>query len=227
MSDVSKQGRTVLFVSHNMSAILNLTQEAIVLDAGRIVHRGPSQQAVDFYLASGLSQSGQRTWRQAEVPDEADPFRPIALRICNIEGVPVETVRSVDPSTIEYEYQLHEDIKGLRVGIYITTMLGEYVLNSFDTDDRERYERYAVRTAGRYVSRCVIPADLLNAGQYLVSVIASAYRVRRYFREDGALSFSVDAAGAPGGQWPEPRPGVVRPRLEWRIDKVPTRSVDE
>jgi lipopolysaccharide transport system ATP-binding protein len=220
MSDVSKQGRTVLFVSHNMSAILNLTQEAIVLDGGRIVHRGPSPQAVDFYLASGLSQSGQRTWRGEEVPATADPFRPIALRICNNDGLPVETVRSVEPNVIEFEYQLDDDIKGLRVGIYITTMLGEYVLNSFDTDDRDRYERYAVRAAGRYVSRCVIPPDLMNAGQYLVSVIASAYRVRRYFREDGALSFSVDAAGAPGGQWPEPRPGVVRPRLDWSIERL-------
>jgi lipopolysaccharide transport system ATP-binding protein len=175
---------------------------------------------VDFYLASGLSQSGQRTWRGEEVPATADPFRPIALRICNNDGLPVETVRSVEPNVIEFEYQLDDDIKGLRVGIYITTMLGEYVLNSFDTDDRDRYERYAVRAAGRYVSRCVIPPDLMNAGQYLVSVIASAYRVRRYFREDGALSFSVDAAGAPGGQWPEPRPGVVRPRLDWSIERL-------
>lgn len=227
MSDVSKQGRTVLFVSHNMSAILNLTEEAIVLDEGHIVRRGPSAEAVDFYLASGLSRSGRRSWNAEDVPPSAEPFRPLSLQMCNNEGLPVDTIRSVKPSWVEFEYQLGEDVKGLRVGIYLTTMLGEYVLNSFDTDEPDLFERYAVRPAGRYVSRCMLPADLLNAGQYLVTVIASAYRVRRFFREDGALSFSVDATGAPGGQWPEPRPGVIRPRLEWAIERVRPGSEHE
>lgn len=226
MSDVSKQGRTILFVSHNMSAILNLTEEAIVLDEGCIVHRGPSPEAVDFYLASGLSQSGRRIWKAEDVPPSAEPFRPLSLQLRHDESRPVDTIRSVKPAWVEFEYQLSEDIKGLRVGIYLTTMLGEYVFNSFDTDEGDLFERFAARPAGRYVSRCLIPPDLLNAGQYLVTVIASAYRVRRFFREDGALSFSVDATGAPGGQWPEPRPGVIRPRLEWAIERLQSGSGD-
>jgi lipopolysaccharide transport system ATP-binding protein len=82
MSDVARQGRTVLFVSHDMSAILRLTQEAIVLDRGRIVYRDESAAAVDFYMTSGMSQSGERTWEadEAEVR-AASPFRPIALRV--------------------------------------------------------------------------------------------------------------------------------------------------
>ena len=67
MGDVAQQGRTVLFVSHNMSAILRLTQEAIVLKKGQLIMRGPTQEAVDFYLSSGQAQAGERVWDADEV----------------------------------------------------------------------------------------------------------------------------------------------------------------
>src|SRR6185295_14812942 len=62
MNDVAQQGRTVLFVSHNMSAILRLTQEAIVLKKGQLIKRAPTPEAVDYYLASGQAESGERAW---------------------------------------------------------------------------------------------------------------------------------------------------------------------
>ena len=74
------------------------------------------------------------------------------------------------------------------------------------------------RPAGRYVSRCEIPRDWLNDGRYILGVNASSYRIRRYFMDEQALAFNVDASGAPGMQWAEPRPGVLRPRLEWSIE---------
>jgi hypothetical protein len=45
-------------------------------------------------------------------------------------------------------------------------------------------------------------------------VNASSFGVRRYFMDENALAFNVDISGAPGTQWPEPRVGPVRPRLE-------------
>ena len=81
MGDVAQQGRTVLFVSHNMSAILRLTQEAIVLKRGRLIKRGPTQEAVDFYLSSGQAETGERIWETDEIPASAAPFKPIALRL--------------------------------------------------------------------------------------------------------------------------------------------------
>jgi lipopolysaccharide transport system ATP-binding protein len=220
MSEVSKEGRTVLFVSHNMSAILNLTKRTIVLDQGQVVFEAESSEAVDHYLSSGFSQTGERFWRLEEVPEQAKPFRPIALRVKNSEGKIVDTARSVEPSIVEFEYALDEPIKGLRVGIYLTTTLGEYVLNSFDIDEQKKFEEYSSRPAGYYISRCTIPPDVLNGGQYMITVLASVFRVKIYFREDGALNFNVDITGAPGSHWPEKRPGAIRPRLKWQIEEI-------
>ncbi len=224
MGDVAQQGRTVLFVSHNMSAILRLTQEAIMLNKGQLIMRGPSQEVVDFYLSSGQSQAGERRWEASEVPAASQPFMPISLKVKERSGRVVDTIRSTEPVTVEFEYKLSSPITGLRVGLYISTMRGEYVFTSFDTDTPELYEKFDTRPAGHYVSRAEIPADMFNEGRYIVGVNASSFGVRRYFMDENALAFNVDISGAPGTQWAEPRVGSIRPRLNWEILKLATRD---
>ena len=217
MSDVAEEGRTVLFVSHNMSAILRLTEECIVLEKGKIALRSPTAQAVDYYMASGFSNAGERVWTESDLPDVASPFRPISLRVRDGKRRIVDVIRSTEPFQLEFQYELTKDITGLRVGLYLLTLRGEYVFVSFDTDDPNRFDQFSVREAGLYTSRCIIPADFLNDGRYVLSVNASSFRVQRYFLEEHALAFSVDGTGAPGKHWPEPRLGPVRPALLWEI----------
>jgi len=219
MNDVAQEGRTVLFVSHNMSAIQRLTEETLVIDKGHLLMRAPTAQAVDHYLSQGLSQQGERAWEEEELPKTAAPFFPRAIRVCNENHEVVDSVRSTDPFIIEVEYDLEQDITGLRVGIYLISTRGEYILTSFDTDDPDRFDAFSVRPAGHYVSRCVIPADYLNEGRFLIGLNASSFRVKRYFHDEQALTFNVDAVGAPGMHWPEPRLGPVRPRLDWEIER--------
>lgn len=220
MDDVAHEGRTVLFVSHNMSAILQLTQESILLEKGQLVRRGASAEVVDHYLSAGFSQTGERLWEADEIPADAEPFAPCTLRVRNPAGTVVDTVRSTEATTIEIEYTLSRSITGLRVGIYLMTMRGELIFTTFDTDDPSLFEQYGERPAGRFVSRCTIPTDTLNEGRYAIGVNASSFRVKRYFHDERALAFNVDPTGAPGMHWPEQRLGMVRPRLDWSIEEV-------
>ncbi|MCL4268036.1 MAG: ABC transporter ATP-binding protein [Anaerolineales bacterium] len=220
MGDVAQQGRTVLFVSHNMSAILRLTQEAIVLNKGQLIMRGPTQEAVDYYLSSGQSQVGERVWDADEISTTSAPFTPISLKVKERSGKVVDTVRSTEPVMVEFEYKLSSPVTGLRVGLYVSTMRGEYVFTSFDTDTPELYEKFDTRNAGHYISRAELPADIFNEGRYTVGVNASSFGVKRYFMDENALAFNVDISGAPGTQWGEPRVGPVRPRLNWKIEKI-------
>jgi lipopolysaccharide transport system ATP-binding protein len=220
MSDVAAAGRTVLFVSHNMSAVLRLTEETMVLEKGQLVFRASTPQAVDYYMAAGFTGAGERLWTSAEIPADATPFIPIALRLRDKQGQVAETLRSTEPICVEFEYHLERAITGLRVGIYLLTMRGEYVFTSFDIDDPQQFEQMGVRSEGRYISRCTIPPNTLNEGRYILSVNASSFRIKRYFWDDRALAFSVDATGAPGKQWPEPRLGPIRPALDWVIERL-------
>jgi lipopolysaccharide transport system ATP-binding protein len=220
MSDVAGEGRTVLFVSHNMSAVTRLTKECIILEHGKMTMRAKSQEAVDYYLSHDYDKGGERRWKLEEITTEAEPFRPIAMRALNSRGHVSDTIRSIDPMSIEVEYELSAPITGLRVGLYLMTMRGEFVFTSFDTDDPEEFDRHDVRKAGHYVSRCQIPADMLNEGRFVVGVNASVFRVKRYFQDANAVIFNVNPAGAPGMHWSEARQGVTRPRLDWNIERT-------
>ncbi len=221
MSDVASEGRTVIFVSHNMSAIQRLTQECIILDQGRMVLRARTPEAVDYYLTNDFSASGERRYAPSDVPSSAYPFKPLAVRVRNRAGVITDSMLSVEPITIEVEYELDSDITGLRVGIYLMTSRGEYIFTSFDTDDPEKFQSLSVRKAGHYVSRCTIPADTFNEGRFVIGINASSYMVKRYFSDERAINFSVNATGAPGMHWVEVRHGPLRPRLDWRIEEAP------
>ena len=220
MSDVAQAGRTVLFVSHNMSAIQRLTQETILIEGGRLALRGPTVQVVDHYLSSGLSQEGERTWDGDESAARSKPFRPIALRVLDSRGHVASQVPSTEPIQIEFEYDLDMEITGLRIGLYLTTGRGDPVFTSFDTDAADDFERVASRPAGHYISRCALPANWLNEGRFLLGVNASAFRIRSFFSDEHALTFTVDGTGAPGSQWPEARSGPLRPALAWQIETI-------
>ena len=131
--------------------------------------------------------------------------RPVLLR----QGRVIDTFRSTEPITVEMEYQVDAPITGLRVGIYLMTMRGEYVFTSYDTDSPDLYDRFSIRKEGRYISRCVVPGDWLNEGHYVFGINASAYRVKRYFEDEHILAVSIDGTGAPGKQWHEIRVGPV------------------
>ncbi len=219
MQDVSTEGRTVLFVSHNMSAILRLTTEALVLNHGTVVKRASTPEAVDFYLSQGFAEEGQRIWSPEEKSGASEPFRPIAMRVCNQGMSAAQTVRSTEPIQVEIEYELSAPVTGLRVGFYLMNTRGENIFTSFDTDNPEDFEKYSSRNAGVYISKCTLPADMLNEGRFILGVNASTYRVKRYFQDEHALIFNVDASGAPGKHWVESRVGPLRPRLDWRIEK--------
>lgn len=218
MNDVASAGRTVLFVSHNMSAILRLTSETVVLEKGRMILQAPTPEAVDYYLSHGFSNDGERSWKAEEIPADAAPFTPIALKILNTTGAVADTVRSTDAFTIEFSYRLDAAITGLRVGLYLISTRGEFIFTSFDVDDAEKFDQFSTREAGVYKSRCTVPANILNEGRFVVGVNASTFRIKRYFHDEQALTFSVDGTGAPGTQWAETRTGLVRPKLDWEIE---------
>jgi lipopolysaccharide transport system ATP-binding protein len=220
MEGVAKEGRTVLFVSHSMPAILRLCPETILLEEGRLVMRGPSALVIEHYLNSGGAMQAEKIWRPEDLPDTCGPFRPISVHVRNAGGAVAETVRSSQSFCIEMRYALTEAIQGLRVGIVLYSSLGEVLLLSFDTDDQDRYGRWPVRPPGHYVSRCHIPANLLNKGTFIVGISASVSKIHRYFWNQYCVTFTVDESGGVATQWTENRGGYFRPAFEWDIEHV-------
>ena len=85
-------------------------------------------------------------------------------------------------------------------------------------EDSDNEEAIAARANKAYEKE--MTHRIFNEGRYGLGVNASSFGVRRYFMDENALAFNVDISGAPGTQWGEPRVGPIRPRLEWKIEKL-------
>ena len=218
MGEVASEGRTVLLVSHNMSAILRLCRDAILLDQGQIISHGQTSEVVNRYLGSGNQTGAEKNWRAEELPSTCGPFRPIALRVCNGNGRVTDLVKASQTFSIEMEYDILQPIRNLAVVIKLYSNLEELLFISSDVDDPARMGQYPVRPAGHYISRCHIPANLLNSGYFFLGIGASVPNVCRYFWEQHSVRFTVDETGGVGTQWAGERGGFFRPALGWDID---------
>jgi lipopolysaccharide transport system ATP-binding protein len=218
MDEVSRDGRTVLFVSHNIRAVLKLCPETILLDRGQLVLRASSAEAIERYLNSGSPTRAEKLWSDGHLPSTCGPFRPIAVRARDANGILTAILSSAAPFSIEVEYRITEPIRDLRVQIKLSSNRGDLLFISTDTDHPTHHEQHRTRTPGHFVSRCNIPANLLNAGAFVVGISAAVFDVQRYFADDGCLKLTVNSAADPASLWGHSRDGFLRPALHWDID---------
>jgi lipopolysaccharide transport system ATP-binding protein len=96
-------------------------------------------------------------------------------------------------------------------------MQGEHLFTTSERDAALNYDRFMVKKPGRYLSRCRVPANLLNRGSFVVGISAAIPNVHVLFWEPSAVQFAVDDAGGPGSQWAGDRGGFFRPALHWDV----------
>jgi lipopolysaccharide transport system ATP-binding protein len=218
MAEVAGEGRTVLFVSHNMAAVTRFCKWGVWLDGGQLQACGSVEEMVAQYLASGVQECATVTFpdHMQHVPG-TDYICLLAIRIRDREG---RTTPSLDiryPFTIEIQYQILRRVSNLRVGLTLTTADGLVVLSSTDIDN---VEDGLEREPGTYISHCTIPGDFLNHGQYFVSVGADFPMIQAHFFLDRGLTFRIEQTGGVGGSIPDGRSGILRLRLPWNIEKI-------
>ncbi len=216
MEDVGRQGRTVLFVSHNMPAVTRLCGRAILLDEGRLLRDGPSHQVVGVYLNSSLGTTAAREWHDPTKAPGNDIVRLCAVRVRTEDGLITDAVDIRRAVGIEMEYEV------LKAGYALWphfTMHNEDGVYLFVAIDQDPAWRRRPRAAGRYVSTGWIPGNLLAEG---TMIVGAAMRTEEpftlHFYERDAVAFqvidSLDGNTARGDYlgW---MPGVVRPLLNW------------
>jgi len=209
MSDVAKEGRTVLFVSHNMAAVQGLCQRAIWLDQGRIKEDGPTDAVISSYLKTAIISTAERVWTDLESAPGNEKARLCAVRVLDANGEASGQGRIEEPLTVEIEYAALEPDLLLSVSIGVFDEKGVYVLSSPSNTD----SNWALRPhpVGRYRSRVTIPPDLLNIGTYSITVIVAEGGRYILAQEDHAVSVDMVELGTHRygyyGYWA----GVVRP----------------
>ncbi len=228
MEDVGRQGRTVLFVSHNMPAVTRLCQRVILLSGGSVLQDGPAAQVVGTYLKSGLGTTAAREFERPSRARLAEVAGLWAVKVKTTEGIVTEVVDIRKPVQIEMEYEV------FRPGYVLTPYFNfdnDEGVTAFRSHDLDPEWRRKPRPAGRYTSTVRIPGNLLAEGTVFVSAgLATVAPGIRQFYEEDVVAFQVvdsldgdSARGDVGGNIK----GIVRPLLEWRTSSLEqTRGAD-
>jgi lipopolysaccharide transport system ATP-binding protein len=214
MSEVVKEGRTVLFVSHNMNVVRRLCRTAMLLESGRLVTTGGVNEVINTYLSSiEPDEGGRRRWSEHERPgDEA--FSLAEVRVTDEDDEPRTTFFTSKPIYVTLEFDIEELNPAMNIGIELASGDGTV---GFFTSSRDMPEGTAPPLVrGRNAYRCQIPAGLLNAGRYAINVRAGLHNVRWVAFEDAVLRFDTiadhgDSLFLTGSG----RPGLIAPALEW------------
>ena len=216
MEDVGHQGRTVLFVSHNMPAVTRLCPRTILLDQGRVLRDGPSHEVVGEYLRSGLGTTAAREW---PAPATAPGNEVVRLQAVRVRDEQREVAAAHDIRRgigLEIEFVVLKEGFRLVPNFHVLNEDGVYAFVAGEVDSHWHRKE---RPRGHYVATAWIPGNLLAEGSYIISAAVSTLDpVRVHFFERDAVAFQVIDAGegdSARGDYGGPIPGVVRPLLRW------------
>lgn len=221
MGDVAKEGRTVLFVSHNMQAIRHLCSRAVLLERGGITSSGATDTVIGEYLqslpqAEGLD-SVDTLIRQLP-PDPA--FRLESVRLIQVGKTIGRQVLNGDPLEIEICYQVLERTTGLRVFFDFCDNEDTLLFRSFND---EQATGILQTEPGRYSSKAVIPADLMSPTTYELRIYATVFNVRMCIPAPGIrIPLNVERSGRVNQAYViEPIRGKLAPLIPWTTSRLP------
>jgi lipopolysaccharide transport system ATP-binding protein len=214
MGEVAGEGRTVLFVSHSMTAIKSLCMSGILLNNGREILSGTAEDVVRSYLENSTENLSEKVWIDPNSAPGDETARIHAVRIVDSEGNLVSQASISLPLIIEIEYwSLYPGIP-LNVSMSIFNSEEIYVLASPSTTDREWFG--CPHPRGLFKSRCIIPGSFFNQGRYIVTaLLVHTERAHIIAQLDRVVSVDMvdfgDTRRGYLGYWG----GVVRPLLSW------------
>ena len=210
MSDVAKQGRTILFVSHNMIAINSLCRRAILLEGGQVIREGAVQSVVAAYLQAGAQENGAAEWPTPETAPGTEDLRIKRIKIIANNGTGDGILSMQTPVQVETDYWIFQPDVQLHITYHLVNDQGIMVLTTGSGS--------AKRPPGCYCARFVLPANLLNSGSYSLKLLIVKNENKVVFVQDAIANFTIVDTAERNSAWMGREPSVVRPILHWQTE---------
>ena len=215
MNEVAKHGRTVLFVSHDLSAVNALCERALLLNEGSLIMNGPTNEVTAHYLDTANKLYSPVTW--VDFSRGASSEIQLHRAGINQRGVATSAVDCRQPFAIVFEYENKKILPHSRFFIVIRNARGEIVFTTSDYDLPG--DETLDRKLGRFVGEVTVPDGLLKVGSYYGTIGADIKNERVIFAEDDVLSFEVFESGDDTLAERHKRVGLVAPLLQWKISE--------
>ncbi|MEM7186042.1 MAG: ABC transporter ATP-binding protein [Bacteroidota bacterium] len=215
MQEISgSDGRTVLFVSHNMASVKQLCSRAMVLEHGGVAFEGDVDACVEYYLMKEDLYSETKKeirWKKGEAPGTEDfELRSVVTR--NEKGELLGSFIDNQSVHIHVETEVLQTVRNMRLNFKLYNSQEVIVFSTSshlyeDTDKAPGIYRYEI----------VIPAYLLNQDTYRIGLQAGMPGVKQILYSTKVLSFDIEKITPSGTIYKTVLPGVVAPKIEWKI----------
>src|SRR5256714_3574348 len=216
MGEVSHEGRTVVFVSHNMAAVRSLTSIAIWLDHGIVAAAGPTSDVVSGYLASSIDEEAggvvdltENSSRRTVGKWTAQRVRFTAASLMDDQGGLGATFGEGSPIRVEMQFEVREPVRFLELYVRVKSTDGQRLFSSFAGQVESAIQ------PGKYRSICEIPENPLRPGRYVIELVARAADPEDIVPT--AVAFAVEAGHLEEEnlRYLSRADGVVRVRSSW------------
>jgi lipopolysaccharide transport system ATP-binding protein len=204
MQDISKgEGRTVLFVSHNMTAVQNLCTRLLILEHGNVIFEGNTEQGIKHYLRK--ESLSVISYKKLDFSSEGLNVKSIELVNNNVSGI---SFSYKDKLEVRIHYNLNESLKGLVFVIRVSDENDNVLFTSWNSD--------SIKTQNRlhedFILSCALPSHFFKTGTYFITFSIHIPRKKVFLKEEHILNFKIDDLHY---QINENRQGLISPKLEW------------
>lgn len=221
MQSIGEEGRTVLFVSHNLSAVSRFCSRTVWLEKGRVREEGKTNDVISNYLNGSVNLGAARVW-DAEIAPGNEIARLVSVRAVDETGDTLVNHDVRSPVILEVEYHVLKGGKILSPAFHVYDQQGVCV---FGTNDIDPQWRSRIRESGSYISRVGIPGNLLAEGTFYVSVaMFGPLTGETHLIENSAISFNIFdsvTGDSARGDYTGAMIGVMRPLLDWTTEFKP------
>ena len=222
MEGIAREGRTILFVSHNTGTLANLCTSAMLLTKGQLTKQGSASEVIDHYISGNRAAVGEVVWNGPETAPGNNRVRLQAVRIRTCANISSDIPIDED---FQLEVDYWNDVEGLplNASFHLVDRVGGVVLATANLPSANLViDPWASRSfpKGLYRSTCTIPKNFLNEGHFSVraAIVSDVHQIE--FLTGDVLSFTIHDTGEMrkeyGGGWI----GVVRPKLAWQTEKL-------
>jgi len=209
----AKEGRTVIFVSHNMGAIVKLCSTAIWLDSGKIVGMGGVDEVVRSYQVQNIC--SRSMWTRPDDIEDNDSFNFTKIEISNSCGSPASHFRADESVIVTISYEVRKSLLGCQVGVRFYNTDGVVVFSTADSDGTD--VSALPKNNGLYRTQFTVPANFFRPGSYTISIGSHLPHRTVYEILAEPVTFNVSNVGWIGAY--DGRLGIVSPVIVWDTAK--------
>lgn len=216
MGTVAQQGRTVLFVSHNMRAMQSLCNRVIWINEGSVSADGLADTVISNYLKTSVSALDEQVWDDPATAPGNDKIRLHSVRLRRTDSNSSQPITVHSSLIVEFEYWNLTPDAYLNLSIRVTAEDGYPIFNTGSGYERNWHGKPF--PVGLFRSAFRIPGDLLNDGIHRVLLMIVKDQSEVIYQKEDVLVFEVSDTSEGRGTWYGKWPGAVRPKLEWETE---------